>query len=711
MYLKELKIWNFRKYGVLGEDGQRPGITVQFHKNFNLLIGENDAGKTAIIDAIKLTLGTTSDDNIKITEEDFFSSGEETAIELKIECILSGLNDAEAGIFLEWLTFDSEGNYELQVRLSAKKQAAGTGVSERIDKIVKAGPEISSIRLEGLAREVLRTTYLKPLRNAEIELQPGIRSRLAQILKSHPAFVKKDRLSLHPLEKAFEEANSKVETFFGEPYSKKNDNTIQKQLNQYLAEFFNKPLDDEVEPESKFKVAPVELNAILRKLSLLLEDVPSGLGSLNLLFIAAELLLHNEELALGPNLTMIEEIEAHLHPQAQLRLIKYLQEKISNEGVGGQFILSTHSPTLAASTKLEHVILLYEEAAYPMGSEHTELNREDYEFLERFLDATKTNLFFAKGVIFVEGDAENLLLPTIAELMGRPLHKYGVSIVNIGNTAFKRYVKIYSRSQSWLNQYPESKFEMPVAMVTDLDVRPWAYYQDKSIKSKEPHIYVIKEETVERIAQQIEVEKEQLECLVNKVYGTQASFKEELLEYSNKEAIPLKVFTEIINMTQEVLSSETIEALKKFKTEKIARDYESLQGNIMLRFAKNWTLEYEIALSNLAILFAKVVHRIQYPSMDSDKIDKEFKKLESFLRSLSKEERAYQIYKPLLKKSVSKAIAAQYLASYLKSYHTPEALGEVLLNDPNLEYLRDAIYHVTGGAPINANSSSESREN
>ena len=77
-----------------------------------------------------------------------------------------------------------------------------------------------------------------------------------------------------------------------------------------------------------------------------------------------------------------------------------------------------------------------------MAESETKLEVEDYEFLERFLDATKSNLFFAKGLIFVEGDAENLLIPAIADLIGYPLHEYGISIVNIGNTAFERYIKI-----------------------------------------------------------------------------------------------------------------------------------------------------------------------------------------------------------------------------------------------------------------------------
>lgn len=703
MYLKELRIWNFRKYGVIDVDNNLPGTTVHFHPTFNLLVGENDSGKTAIIDAIKLTLGTTSDDNLRITDEDFFVSKDGvSATELKIECVLSGLTNEEAGIFFEWLTFDVDGNYELQVRLIAKKQAAEAGIAERIDKYIKAGPEISSTRLEGLAREILRTTYLKPLRNAEIELQPGIRSRLAQILRSHPAFFK-DRSTKHELELTFEEANKQVEAFFVKPYSEGENKTIQLQLKQYLTEFFNRPVGDEPEPKSMFKITSVKLNEILRRLSLLLEEVPSGLGSLNLLFIAAELLLHDNDLANGPNLTLIEEIEAHLHPQAQLRLIKYLQEKVANESgsAGSQFILSTHSPTLTASTQLKHVILLYGGVAYPMGPENTDLNPDDYEFLERFLDATKSNLFFAKGVIFVEGDAENLLLPTIADLMGRPLHKFGVSIVNIGNTAFKRYVNIYSRSKAWLEKYPEAELMMPVSVVTDLDVRPLAYYEDKKSKSDEPHalrdIYILNEDNIDQVASEVGVETEQINHLLNQAFGTQSSFKEEIQSYAK---ISRSTLTSIIELIKEPLSADTIVSLRRHKANSLIDTYNSLQGNIGLYYAKNWTLEYEIALSGLGMMLAEAIHTVQHKDINSAERKKKFEAYKQILDDLPLEERAYRIYRPLLKKNVSKATAAQYLAVILQKNSEEAKIS--LLNDGTLSYLRDAIYHVTGGAPCDA---------
>jgi len=158
-------------------------------------------------------------------------------------------------------------------------------------------------------------------------------------------------------------------------------------------------------------------------------------------------------------LTLIEELEAHLHPQYQLRLIDF----INNNKEYGQFILTTHSTTLASKIDLSSLIICNENHVFPMGSKYTNLNPTDYRFLERFLDATKANLFFAKGVIIVEGDAENLLIPTIAEIIERPLHKYGVSIVNVGSTAFKRYANIFVRKE-------EPEFDVKVAIISDLDI-------------------------------------------------------------------------------------------------------------------------------------------------------------------------------------------------------------------------------------------------
>jgi len=173
-------------------------------------------------------------------------------------------------------------------------------------------------------------------------------------------------------------------------------------------------------------------------------------------FKRLQLLLLKDDTEGGIKLALIEELEAHLHPQAQLRLISYLQNEYSENEV--QIIISTHSPILASKINLKNG------HGYDLTEEKTGLQKGDYLFLQRFLDSTKANLFFAKGITMVEGDAENILVPVIAEILGFPLEKYGISIVNVGSTAFLRYSHIMVRADG-------STIGIPVSVVTDCDVK------------------------------------------------------------------------------------------------------------------------------------------------------------------------------------------------------------------------------------------------
>ncbi|MGV8984321.1 AAA family ATPase [Clostridium sp.] len=60
----------------------------------------------------------------------------------------------------------------------------------------------------------------------------------------------------------------------------------------------------------------------------------------------------------------MEEIEAHIHPQAQMKVIESLQKKIDSNGT--QLIITTHSPNLASKLKLQNLIICYNNNAFPM---------------------------------------------------------------------------------------------------------------------------------------------------------------------------------------------------------------------------------------------------------------------------------------------------------------------------------------------------------
>jgi len=453
MYLSELRLWNFRRYGSDTEeiDLAHEAICLKFNDGLNLLVGENDSGKTTILDAIRYVLFTQSREYIRVTTDDFHldpaEDESERATNFRIECEFRGFTTDEAAPFLEWVgieTVDEEDEYVLRVWMDANRK------NDRVFSDVKAGQDDEGAQLPSAARDLLRVTYLKPLRDSDAELTPGRYSRLAQVLSSHNLFA--DAGEEHKLIELLTAANDGVEDYF------KNDpdgKVLLKQLNTYLQDFFHckEPHDADI------KVARNNLREILAKLSLQLDQANSGLGSQNILFMATELLLLKREDYSGLKLALIEEIEAHLHPQAQLRVIDYLQK------TGGQFILTTHSPNLASKVHLRNLILVHGKSAYPMGPEFTKLRGGDYDFLERFLDVTKANLFFAKGVILVEGDAENLLVPALAEVLDRPLHRYGVSIVNVGSTAFLRYSRVFLRAEE-----DEPVLDIPVAVITDLDI-------------------------------------------------------------------------------------------------------------------------------------------------------------------------------------------------------------------------------------------------
>lgn len=182
MYLSALKLWNFRKY-CEGPNGE-PGLMVNFHEGVNVLIGENDSGKTAIVDAIRYALKTQSGEFIQFDDKDFYQDvNGNRKEEFKIECVFDGLNEQDSGLFWEWLSWnDDKTRYLLKVWLYAKRK------DNVIMPSFTAGIEGQADRIDSEARELLKVVYFKPLRDALTDMTHGYKSRLAQILGAHELF-------------------------------------------------------------------------------------------------------------------------------------------------------------------------------------------------------------------------------------------------------------------------------------------------------------------------------------------------------------------------------------------------------------------------------------------------------------------------------------------------------------------------------------------
>ena len=465
MYLSRLKLWDFRKFGSSNAfDLAQPNLDLPFDAGNNLLIGENDSGKTAIVDAIKLVLNTYSYESNRIDELDFYTGKSR----LRIECHFDDFTDSEAKNFIEWLGWKTESagrKPTLKLILDVSKTADRILASE-----VKAGPDNDGHSLSFEAKQYLRATYLRPLRDARSELTPRKNSRLSQVLLSHEAFKQQPGVE-HDFVQKVKQLNNAIVGFFEGKDGDGNDLDTSQQQGKELKTIIDTYLTNFLGKKSKFGINGDNLREILESLFLIFEsELNLGLGSHNLLCIAAEL-LHLEKIGWeGLRLGLIEEIEAHLHPQVQLQVIETLQHEVSRTKV--QLILTTHSPNIGSKVPLANIIVCNNGSAFPMGATHTKLVPTDYSFLERFLDVTKANLFFAKGVILVEGWGEELLLATLASKIGINLTRNGVSVVNIGNTAFLRYCRIFQR----VNQ---PYMDVPVAVVTDADIPPLEHGQTK----------------------------------------------------------------------------------------------------------------------------------------------------------------------------------------------------------------------------------------
>lgn len=494
MYISQLKLWDFRKYGTNDSNFTRDAdLVVPFAEGLNLLIGENDSGKTAILDAIKLVLKTHAYEWIKVDDSDFFTGSEKLRIELEF----SGIKDNEAKHFIEWLGW-KEITDEDDKGKSSKKNVPVLILIYQVEKVgnrivpsdIKAGMDGIGHPLNAEAREYLKCTYLKALRDANSELTAGKSSRLSQILQEHKLFKEKG----DEVKNIFITANKEIKDFFNDESKENSEKPSNKeQIIKPIDVFLEKFVDRKY--ASFFDLTSPEIKSILEKISLgILGQKNLGLGTMNRLFMAAEL-LHLKRDWDGLKLCMIEELEAHLHPQAQMKIIEALIEEAQN---GVQFILTTHSPNIASKVDLKSLIICKDNEVFPMGEGNTKLENENYIYLKRFLDVTKSNLFFAKGVIIVEGWSEEILIPEIAKKIGFDLTKKEISIVNVASTAYLHFAKAFLRKD-------DKSMNVPVAVVTDLDNRPdddgkfkniteLDEEVDKKIKTKYENLITLKKE-------------------------------------------------------------------------------------------------------------------------------------------------------------------------------------------------------------------------
>lgn len=464
MHLSNLRVENFRIFGSAA-DGKH--LNLYLLPGLNLIVGENDAGKTAIMDALRLALGTTSHEYLRINEDDFHIDAHGRATHLTITCTFAGLTPDEEARYLEHLTL-GDGMPPLLV-LCFDARLAPTG---KVLRSLRTGDSVGGT-LDDAARDSICATYLRPLRDAEAALTGGRGSRLAQLLKAHSHFRDEGTDDFDPQNPAVVPKKLLGVMRHAEHHIRNND-AVTRTTGALNTDYLSELSLGADSISARIGIAnAASLQSILEKLDLgfATQDANTsttrrGLGLHNALFMAAELLLLGDTPSDALPLLLVEEPEAHLHPQMQLQVASFLRSRCeSTDAPPVQAILSTHSPTLASTLPVQAFSIIAGGRAYSLALGRTRLAKDDYEFLSAFLNATKANLFFARGVIIVEGDAEVLLLPTIAEMLGYSLTKLGISIVNVGSRGLTRYARIFQQVEA-------PPMPTRVACIADRDIVP-----------------------------------------------------------------------------------------------------------------------------------------------------------------------------------------------------------------------------------------------
>jgi putative ATP-dependent endonuclease of OLD family len=690
MYIDELIVENFRCFGAGNEK-----LILPLQVGLNTLVGENDAGKTAIVDALRMIFGTRDQESIRPTIEDFHYSGQGVQTNtFSIQAIFINLSLGERSYFSDYLTYQFDNEIDpvvLKVTLISTLRAG------KIRTTIFAGNSTSTNgnglkELDPVIKDNLRATYLKPLRDAEKEMDAGRNSRISKILDKQPTInIGESEINL----------SSVSEDKFGEVIDQIGVVGIARLINQLLE--MQPAISSTTETLNTNFLEPLQmtgdsLNAklgigpdadddalkrqMLEKIGISLDNIGGrrGLGSNNLLYIACEMLLLSDSRN-EPALLIIEEPEAHLHPQRQLKLIQYLQSKVlkhkENHDVHLQIIISTHSPTLASKLPIKSMTMVSKGKILPF---HTSglLKENDCVFLERFIDAIKSNLFFCRGLMIVEGDAENLLVPSIAKLLKKDFTENGVSIVNVGHTGLSRYANIFSGTESYPN--PGVK----VACLHDWDLIPFPAARELKLDSIHD----------------------------NQLLGTLWDNAVEAI--NNDETPDFQDLNDLI--PRNIISCLNGNILDQNKIDSVQRDY---NGGVVKGFYSGpWTLEYSLAFHGLAkevtlaACLAKAEHSSLYDKSKHDRVIDVGGKYFNYLEEKYKNEfilagKVYELFlRPIsisdyitdqntslvLKKKASKAAAGQHLGMLL------ENINEALLNENGNEF--DFIQYWTSRLPL-----------
>ncbi len=503
MYIAKIAIENFRNF---------KKTEIVFNDGVNVIIGPNNSGKTNLIRALSLPIHyqgskrlDTDDFNKDISLEELKADPPKISIAITIR---QGQNQELDDLVTvsNWLTrlddpyealltyrfFLPEREKDNYVKAVAGVADTDSNSVNMIWRIIKTDfirlytykiwggrPENQAIAdAESLQRFDFQ--FLSAIRDVERDMLSGRDTLLRDVLdffmdyeiKILPEADKSKEVKIAEIKAKQKDFSNKAGDLLIE--LQKRMEAGKKQILSYASD--TGALFDRATPNFEGSISDVEMFSALRLIveyetGVKIPATHNGLGYNNLIFMSlllAKMQVNSNGDYLGSNAKVfstlsIEEPEAHLHPSMQYKFLKFLKENKEKKKVR-QIFVTSHSTHITSAVSLDEIICLYNEnrdikVGYPGKVFPDEKSKK---YVQRFLDATKSDMLYARRVILVEGLAEQLLLSILSRYLRKSLEDNHVAVINVGGRFFDYFLYLFDSPKP--NTIPKK-----IACLTDRD--------------------------------------------------------------------------------------------------------------------------------------------------------------------------------------------------------------------------------------------------